>query len=76
MNRLLPCKRREFIRKVRQLGFEGPRPGTRHDFIIFGGYRLSIPSSDEYSVRQMAQMLREIEEAMGRTVTRDEWDRL
>ena len=39
-----PCKRRDFIKKLSKLGFEGPYSGTRHQFIVFENHRLVIPS--------------------------------
>ena len=53
MSRWTPCKRREFIRRLRALGFEGPYTGTRHYFMVFRQHRLAIPSNDEYSVPQL-----------------------
>lgn len=35
MSRWTPCKRRDFIRKLRKLGFEGPYSGTRHQFMVW-----------------------------------------
>ena len=29
------CKRREFIRKLRRIGFDGPFSGTRHQFMVY-----------------------------------------
>jgi hypothetical protein len=71
-----PCKRRDFIRKVRKLGFEGPFSGTRHQFLIYSQHRLAIPSNIEYSVPQLRMMVREIENIMGRVITADEWHKL
>jgi len=50
MSRWQPCKRREFIKRLRQLDFEGPYTGTRHQFMAYKEYRLAIPSNTEYSV--------------------------
>jgi hypothetical protein len=71
-----PCKRRDFIRRLQQLGFEGPFSGARHQFLVYKTYRLSIPSNTEYSVPQLRMMIREVEEILSREVTIDEWDRL
>ncbi len=30
MSRWAPCKRRIFIRRLREIGFDGPFSGTRH----------------------------------------------
>jgi hypothetical protein len=71
-----PCKRRVFIKQLRKLGFEGPFSGTRHQFMVFGNYRLSIPSNAEFSVPQLRMMIREVESILGRTLDSDEWNRL
>lgn len=66
MSRWTPCKRIEFIRKLRQLGFDGPFSGTRHHFVVLNQKRLAIPSNAEYSVPQTRMMLRESELILGR----------
>jgi len=71
-----PCKRRVFIKRLRKLGFEGPFSGTRHQFMVFGNYRLSIPLNAEYSVPQLRKMIREVESILSRTLDSDEWNRL
>lgn len=48
MSRWSPCKRHEFIRRLRKLGFEGPFSGTKHQFMIFQNNRLNIPSNKEF----------------------------
>ncbi len=76
MSRLTPCKRRDFIRRLRQIGFDGPYSGTRHQFMIYKQHRLAIPSNAEYSVPQLRMMLQEIEAIIGRKITIDEWNQL
>jgi len=76
MSRWTPCKRSAFIRRLRELGFEGPVSGTRHQFMTYDQRRLTIPSNTEYSVPQLRMMLREIEPIIGREVTLDEWHSL
>ena len=71
-----PCKRRVFIKRLRKLGFEGPFSGTRHQFMLFRNYRLSIPSNTEFSVPQLRMMIREAESILDRTLDSDEWNRL
>lgn len=73
MSRWMPCKRRDFIKKLRQLGFDGPFSGTRHQFMVFDENRLTIPSNDEYSVAQLRMMIREVEEIIDRAISLDEW---
>lgn len=76
MSRWQPCKRREFIRRLRKLDFDGPYSGTRHQFMVFEEYRLTIPSNTEYSVPQLRMMLNEVKEILGRSITADEWNKL
>lgn len=76
MSYLSPCKRRDFIKKLRKLGFEQPRSGTRHQFMICQQYRLTIPSNSEYSVPQLKMMIKEVENIMSREITIDEWNEL
>ncbi|WGV24982.1 hypothetical protein [Halotia branconii] len=72
----MPCKRRDFVKKLRQLGFEGAFSGTRHQFMVYGQHRLTIPSNDEYSVPQLRMMIREIEVIIEREITLEEWNNL
>lgn len=76
MSRWQPCKRRDFIKKIRQLGFDGPYSGTHHQFMVYENHRLAIPSNSEYSVPQLRMMLNEIEAILDRSVTTDEWNSL
>jgi hypothetical protein len=71
-----PTKRREFIRKLWALGFEGPYRGTRHDFLILGQHRQTISSNSDYSVPQLKMLLRQVETSLGRKISADEWDAL
>jgi len=76
MSRWTPCKRRDFIRRLRVLGFDGPLAGTRHSFMIYGNHRLAIPSNTEYSVKEVRMMLAEVEVILGRSFSADEWSSL
>lgn len=76
MSRWKPCKRREFLRRLRSLGFDGPYAGTRHQFLVYRQHRLAVPSNSEYSVPQLRMMLREAEVILGREIPLSEWDRL
>jgi hypothetical protein len=68
-----PLKRRDFISKLRALGFQGPYSGTRHQFMVFGQHRQTIPGNTEYSVPQVKMLIRQIESILGRTISIDEW---
>jgi hypothetical protein len=71
-----PCKRRDFIKKLRKLGFKGPYSGTRHQFIVFENHRLAIPSNAEYSMPQLRVMIREVEKILDRKINLNEWEKL
>lgn len=76
MSQWKPCKRRDFVRRLQKLGFDGPYVGTRHQFMVYSHRRLAIPSPAEYSVPQLRVLLREVAEIVGRTISADQWDRL
>lgn len=76
MSRWTPCKRQDFIRRLRRLGFDGPFAGTRHQFLIYSSHRLAILSNPEYSVPQLRLMLREASTILGREISLEEWERL
>lgn len=76
MSRWVPCKRREFIRRLRRLGFDGPFAGTRHQFMVYSERRLPIPSNDEFAVPEVRFMLQEVAEVVGRQLSADEWNAL
>ncbi len=76
MSRWSPCKRRDFVSRLRALGFAGPFSGTRHQFMVYKEHRLVIPSNAEYSVPQLRMMLRETETIIGRKISTDEWNEL
>jgi len=73
MSQWTPCKRRDFIRRLRRLGFVGPFSGTRHQFMVFNRLRLTIPSNQEYAIPQLKMMIREIEAVVGYSITAEAW---
>ena len=76
MSRWAPCNRREFMRKLRRLGFEGPFSGSHHQFMIFEKHRMAVPSNPEYSVPQLRMLLQEVAEIIGRKITAGQWAEL
>ena len=76
MSRWTPCKRSDFIQRLRGLGFEGPFSGTRHQFMVFHQHRMAIPSNSKYSVPQLRMLIREVESILDHAITLDAWDRL
>jgi len=71
-----PLKRRDFIRKLRALDFYGPFSGTRHQFMILGQHRQTIPSNSEFSVPQIRMLVRQVESILDRPISLEEWDSL
>jgi len=71
-----PLKRREFIRRPRALGFIGPYRGARHEFLVLGQRRQTVPSNSDYSVPQLKMLLRQVEAILERKVSAEEWDAL
>jgi hypothetical protein len=50
--------------------------GAKHQFMVVGQNRLTLPSSAEYSVPQLRMMLREVGVMLGREITLEDWSRL
>jgi len=71
-----PCKRRDFIRKLKMIGFSPPQPGGNHFYMRHGTYTFTLPSNQEYSVPQVKLLLKEIEQGIKREIFLDEWDGL
>ncbi len=76
MSRWTPCKRKEFIRKLKVLGFSSPISGTRHQFVVYEQHRLTLPSNSEYSVPQLKMMLAEVEIILKRKISLAKWNAL
>jgi predicted RNA binding protein YcfA (HicA-like mRNA interferase family) len=76
MGKWSPCKRRDFIRKLRKIGFCRPEPGGNHYYMRYEAYTLTLPSNDEYSIPQIKMLLREIEDGIDRKLSLDEWEKL
>ena len=76
MSRWTPCSRREFVRKLRRLGFEGPYAGARHQVMVLGTHRLAVPTNAEFSVPQLRMMIREVEAILAREIRLEDWAHL
>jgi predicted RNA binding protein YcfA (HicA-like mRNA interferase family) len=61
MTRLTPITRRELVQRLRELGFEGPFTGGRHEFMVRGVVRLTLPNPDrqEISADLLSRILRQ-----------------
>ena len=71
-----PCKRKDFIKKLKNIGFDGPFSGSKHQFMIYFNHRLAIPTNEEYSVQQLKMMAKEIQEIIDRDISNEEWETL
>jgi predicted RNA binding protein YcfA (HicA-like mRNA interferase family) len=72
MTRLSPVSRRELIRRLQTLGFEGPYSGGHHEFLLraASGHRLVLPNPHRgfISVDLLARLLRQAD------ITREQWE--
>ena len=69
MPRLKPVSWREFVRRLRDLGFDGPYAGGRHPQMRRGNVTVVIPNphEGEIGVGFLTRLLRQA------GVTREEW---
>ena len=65
-----PIKRRELIKNLRKLGFEGPYAGGRHQYMIRQGFRLAIPNPHQGDISR--DLLKRILRVAG--ISREEWE--
>ena len=69
-NKLTPVSRRELIKRLKKLGFEGPYPGSRHEVMARGEISIIIPNShrgEEISTSLIARILKQA------AVSRQDW---
>jgi predicted RNA binding protein YcfA (HicA-like mRNA interferase family) len=76
MAKWAPCKRKDFIAKLRKLGFESPEPGGRHFYMRHSTFTLTLPSNTEYSISQIKMLLKEIEVGIKKKVSLEDWQKL
>ena len=74
MGKWRPCKRRDFIKRLKKFGFEAPEPGGSHFYMRHGTYTLTLPSNQEYSVPQLKMLLNEIEQVIKKKISLEEWE--
>jgi predicted RNA binding protein YcfA (HicA-like mRNA interferase family) len=67
-----PTKRSDLIKLLKKAGFEGPFPGGRHEFLVKGQLRLTLPNphQGEISRELLARILRQA------NISREEWEKL
>ncbi len=69
---LPPIKRKQLIRYLKQLGFEGPYAGKRHQFMIKDNIKLIIPNPHQSDIGK--NLLAEILRQAG--ISREQWEQL
>ena len=72
MPRLGPTKRRDLIKYLRELGFDGPYTGSRHQLMVRGEVTVRIPNPHRSDIGK--ELLIRILRQAG--VDRNEWEQL
>jgi predicted RNA binding protein YcfA (HicA-like mRNA interferase family) len=67
-----PIKRKDLIRHLKQLGFEGPFSGCKHQFMVRGDVTIRVPNPHQadLGMELPARILRQA------GIARDEWEAL
>lgn len=68
--RLTPVSRRELVRRLLRLGFDGPYTGGRHEFVVRQDRRLILPNPHRGDIG-VALLSRILDEA---GISREEWE--
>ena len=67
-----PVKRKDLVRYLGQLGFEGPYSGGKHQFMVKGDITIRIPNPHQADLGR--ELLRRILHQAG--ISRDDWEKL
>jgi predicted RNA binding protein YcfA (HicA-like mRNA interferase family) len=67
-----PIKRQDLIRHLRELGFEGPYAGGKHQYMLKAEIKLAIPNPHQGDIGR--ELLNRILRQAG--IERDEWEKL
>lgn len=72
MPRFGPIKRKDLIYYLKQLGFDGPYPTSKHEIMWKGTITVTVPNPHKSDISRnlLAQILREA------GIDRDEWEQL
>lgn len=72
MPTLGPLKRIDLIRYLKQLGFEGPFSGAKHQFMTKGQFTVRVPNPHQGDIGRelLSRILRQA------NIDRDEWEKL
>jgi predicted RNA binding protein YcfA (HicA-like mRNA interferase family) len=67
-----PIKRKDLIKYLRELGFEGPFSGGKHQFMIKSDITLRVPNPHQSDIGK--ELLSRILKQAG--IARDEWEKI
>ena len=72
MPHLGPIKRKDLIGHLRQLGFEGPYAGAKHQIMVKGDITLRLPNPHQSDIGRelLSRILRQAR------IEKDEWEAL
>ena len=72
MPQLRPIKRNDLIRYLKQLGFNGPYVGGKHQFMIKDKLRLTLPNphQSDIGINLLNKILKQAE------ISKEDWERL
>ena len=67
-----PISRKDLVRHLRVMGFDGPHAGGQHQYMVKGMLKLRIPNPHESDIAAdlLARILRQAR------ISRTEWERL
>lgn len=65
-------KRKDLIRALKQAGFQGPHAGGKHEFMVKGNLRLTVPNPHQGEIGK--DLLSRILKQAG--ISREEWEKL
>ncbi|OGO38800.1 MAG: hypothetical protein A2W35_17390 [Chloroflexi bacterium RBG_16_57_11] len=67
-----PISRTDLIRALKQLGFDGPFTGGKHEFLVRGQLRLTLPNPHQKEIGK-ALLARILKQA---SISREDWEKL
>jgi len=65
-------KRKDLIRLLKEAGFDGPHAGGKHEFMVKGNLRLTLPNPHQGEISK--DLLSRILKQAG--ISHDEWEKL
>jgi predicted RNA binding protein YcfA (HicA-like mRNA interferase family) len=72
MPQIGPIKRQELIRLLKQLGFDGPYAGGKHQYMVKEGLKVRIPNPHQSDIGQ-SLLLAILKQA---NISRSQWEQL